>query len=125
MPDLDPVHESYKNAGLFLGLLQSKLGFGWLSMAFNERLVHFQWQCVVRKEKRTIERSMSLISLHLSRVPLEVMASDMARSMKDAMLHSQVKEHDRLTPIHEQAAILDKMRLSQYEASKEVQNVPV
>ena len=92
MSDLDPVQEAYKNAGLFLGLLQSKLGFGWLTLAFNEGVAHFQWECVVRKEKRTIERSFSLTSFYLHKSPLEIWAESVARSMKDLMLHSQVKQ---------------------------------
>ena len=92
MSAVDSVYESYKKAGLFLGLLQSKLCFGWLSMAFNEGIVCFQWECVVRKEKRTIERAISLIDLRLAKIPIDVWASDLARSMKDSMLHSHVKQ---------------------------------
>lgn len=92
MSAVDSVYEPYKKAGLFLGLLQSNLGFGQLSLSIDNGISYFRWESVVRKEKRIVKQAISLVSLSLAKIPLDVWASDLARSMKNSMLHSHVKQ---------------------------------
>lgn len=92
MSAVDSVYEPYKKAGLFLGLIQSNLGFGHLSLSVDDGVAYFRWEYVVRKEKRSVEKAISLVGLSLSKVPFDVWASDLAKSMKDSVIHSHVKK---------------------------------
>ena len=92
MPDNDPVQESYKNAGLFLGLLQSKLSFGQLAMEFVNDSACFFWSSRVRGEWRKVERFITLLQFRLAKISMEHWSSDVAASMKNSMLHSRENE---------------------------------
>ncbi len=92
IPELDSVHESYKNAGLFFGVLSSELKFGWVTMEIMAGKVFFEWRFKINNGYAFVKRAVSLHQFHLTKRHPSDWARDVAKEMRDSMLVEHPEE---------------------------------